>query len=1339
MADFWTKGLRGGGDVGATPRQNRAVAGQKPGNADKPGPTPADKAKADKNLTPIMAGIGQVRAPHPTVRKVVPLNTENSDKDMRPDSPSKAPSEFSGDGDEEYIENDSVRVFVRVRPATSQELTHDKHEQCLSVIGSRSIQLNIKEKQNTTHAFNFDQVLPENTTQQDVFDLAGVAAVDNCLAGYNSSIFAYGQTGAGKTFTIIGNISNPEKRGLAPRVFDYLFSKIGENENTRGPETVKYNCRASFLEIYNENIGDLLSPSGHNLPIREDPEKGPYVEGLTEPPALNVDEMLSLLLRGAENRHTGETRLNHESSRSHSVFVCTVEKTVTSNGISKCFYAKLNLVDLAGSERIASGAHGGSNVTGEHFKEACNINKSLTALGRVTTELVKSQKAGGGGHVPYRDSKLTFLLQSSLGGNAKTLIIANVSPSSVCSQETLSTLRFAKQTKHIRNDAKVNWTVQGDRLAMQREIERLRMELASARSGTSEPLVQRNLELTGELQQEQQRREELQQERDRLQAVYNQAKLQIRVLDQRLVGLNGMSDRSGISALVPLVDQLEVLDGGCMRLRVELAEAEKAVLESRLAAEELDRAALGARLAEAAMATEAASSKCAGLEEQLAALGKEKAELEESCSVLAQNFSEAGARISEQKEQLAAQAASLQEARDQTAQLESQLAEEQSARKKVEEELAEARSKASQDAEGAAAQAAALQSQLDDRAAELSQQASRMEGLERQLEGALAEVQQLQARLAEAQEQMALTQHEGSERVAELSAKVEAAEGRAAQTSATLDDTTRDLVATREQLAERVSRLAELESQLGAKAAECAEALQKLAETQSGLEAQTAARGTAEAEAASLGEQLAALKEQLAMAEGTGSQAAQALAAARREASELSEQLAARGAELQATEGREAAARAEVEELTARTAALEAAAQEQAAAQVAVEDSLAGARAEAAALKEQVDSLEQQLGEARGEHSASIERATSLSGTVEQMSMRVRELEEANAKQAAEAAERAAAAATAAAALEARLAEVEAAKAKLAEQLEQEQTAAAALREGVTRHTAAISELREQVSQEEARALAARREKAESEAGAQRQMAEIEDRHQQELQKLQDELDRRNVDLKSRDQEMIRSNFALKGEIDRLQSGLEQAKRELSSSKANQEQLVASHQVAIAGMNERLNKQADRYNELSKKHDTVKQQLDAAQREIENWKTKSERLDHAMADVTRLIRFARNPPDSARSSLIMTRSDHLSPNWATSNVSGSRNGPSGMGGATPGSLSLRITESPAESPRMSTSRYSHASPAASKMGSVAASHRIDDDGEEWQSAARRTPDVVSPGDQLPIPTDADDC
>ncbi|KAL6762902.1 kinesin motor domain-containing protein, partial [Haematococcus lacustris] len=302
-------------------------------------------------------------------------------------------------------------------------------------------------------SYTFDQVLFD-TCQQDVFEVAGMPMVDNVMAGYNSSIFAYGQTGAGKTYTMLGNISNGpggphENRGLAPRVFEYLFEQISRAQSEEGHDQLGYNCKCSMLEIYNESITDLLVPSATNLHIREDLQKGCFVDGLTDELVANVDEVMALMRRGAEHRHTGETRMNRESSRSHSVFTCIVEKSSKggSGGVTSVICSRLNLIDLAGSERVRSGGMGGSQVQGEHFKETVKINQSLTTLGRVITELVDSQRRGSGRskHIPYRDSRLTFLLQDSLGGNAKTMIIANISPSSLNAAETSSTLAFVQR------------------------------------------------------------------------------------------------------------------------------------------------------------------------------------------------------------------------------------------------------------------------------------------------------------------------------------------------------------------------------------------------------------------------------------------------------------------------------------------------------------------------------------------------------------------------------------------------------------------------------------------------------------------------------------------------------------------------------------------------------------------------------------------------------------------------------------------------------------------------------------------------------------------------------
>ncbi|GFH13200.1 kinesin motor domain-containing protein [Haematococcus lacustris] len=382
-------------------------------------------------------------------------------------------------------EGESVQVFVRVRPHNSDELRQGTSESCVKPHGTRGISCC---DSRGSKSYTFDQVLFD-TCQQDVFEVAGMPMVDNVMAGYNSSIFAYGQTGAGKTYTMLGNISN---------------GPGGPHEN--GHDQLGYNCKCSMLEIYNESITDLLVPSATNLHIREDLQKGCFVDGLTDELVANVDEVMALMRRGAEHRHTGETRMNRESSRSHSVFTCIVEKSSKggSGGVTSVICSRLNLIDLAGSERVRSGGMGGSQVQGEHFKETVKINQSLTTLGRVITELVDSQRRGSGRskHIPYRDSRLTFLLQDSLGGNAKTMIIANISPSSLNAAETSSTLAFVQRAKCIRNKATINLDYRGDVAALHQEILRLNSELDNLRKGFTDPAIQEAAELREKLKQE---------------------------------------------------------------------------------------------------------------------------------------------------------------------------------------------------------------------------------------------------------------------------------------------------------------------------------------------------------------------------------------------------------------------------------------------------------------------------------------------------------------------------------------------------------------------------------------------------------------------------------------------------------------------------------------------------------------------------------------------------------------------------------------------------------------------------------------------------------------------
>eukprot|EP00854_Cymbomonas_tetramitiformis_P010742 gene10742-12711_t len=246
------------------------------------------------------------------------------------------------------------------------------------------------------------------------------------------------------------------------------MKEVGAHDESESTRVV---CKCSFLEIYNENLTDLLGSSSGPLHIREDARRGVYVENLQEYTVENVDDTLRLLQQGSANRQVGETKMNCESSRSHSVFTCTIESTHTKNGIATKRYSRLNLVDLAGSERQKS-----SGAAGKQLKEASSINKSLSALGLVMKSLVDVAQ-GRQRHVPYRDSRLTFLLQESLGGNAKTVMIAAVSPSSDCAAETLSTLKFAQRAKCIRNKAVINEDSVEDPTALKAEVQQLKAEL----------------------------------------------------------------------------------------------------------------------------------------------------------------------------------------------------------------------------------------------------------------------------------------------------------------------------------------------------------------------------------------------------------------------------------------------------------------------------------------------------------------------------------------------------------------------------------------------------------------------------------------------------------------------------------------------------------------------------------------------------------------------------------------------------------------------------------------------------------------------------------------------
>ncbi|KAI6074717.1 Kinesin-like protein KIF15 isoform X1 [Aix galericulata] len=347
---------------------------------------------------------------------------------------------------------------------------------CLSVLSSNTIRLHSKPE---PKIFTFDYVANMDTTQESVFSSVAKNIVESCMNGYNGTIFAYGQTGSGKTFTMMGP-SDSENfthslRGVIPRSFEYLFFLI-EREKEKAGSGKSFLCKCSFIEIYNEQIFDLLDSASAVLFLREHIKKGVFVDGAVEQVLSSAAEAYQVLTMGWRNRRVASTSMNRESSRSHAVFTITVESMEKNNEVVNIRSSLLNLVDLAGSERQKD-----THTEGLRLKEAGNINRSLSCLGQVITALVDVGN-GKQRHICYRDSKLTFLLRDSLGGNAKTCIIANVHPGSRCFGETLSTLNFAQRAKLIKNKAVVNEDTQGNVNQLQAEVKKLKEQLAQLTS-----------------------------------------------------------------------------------------------------------------------------------------------------------------------------------------------------------------------------------------------------------------------------------------------------------------------------------------------------------------------------------------------------------------------------------------------------------------------------------------------------------------------------------------------------------------------------------------------------------------------------------------------------------------------------------------------------------------------------------------------------------------------------------------------------------------------------------------------------------------------------------------
>uniref|UniRef100_A0A8B9E0C7 Kinesin-like protein n=1 Tax=Anser cygnoides TaxID=8845 RepID=A0A8B9E0C7_ANSCY len=362
---------------------------------------------------------------------------------------------------------EALRVVARCRPLSRREEAAgcERIVELEAGLGRVSIRNPRAAPGEPPKTFTFDAVYDAGSRQAELYDESVRPLVDAVLRGFNGTVLAYGQTGTGKTYTMQGSWAEPEKRGVIPSAFEHIFTHISRSQNQQ------YLVRASYLEIYQEEIRDLLAKDpGKKLELKESPETGVYIKDLSSFVTKNVKEIEHVMNLGSQARAVGSTNMNEYSSRSHAIFLITVECSETGpDGEEHIRVGKLNLVDLAGSERQGKmGAHG------ERPKEASKINLSLSALGNVISALVDGRST----HIPYRDSKLTRLLQDSLGGNAKTIMVATLGPASHSYDESLSTLRFANRAKNIKNKPRVNEDPKDTLLReFQEEIVRLKAQL----------------------------------------------------------------------------------------------------------------------------------------------------------------------------------------------------------------------------------------------------------------------------------------------------------------------------------------------------------------------------------------------------------------------------------------------------------------------------------------------------------------------------------------------------------------------------------------------------------------------------------------------------------------------------------------------------------------------------------------------------------------------------------------------------------------------------------------------------------------------------------------------
>jgi len=485
---------------------------------------------------------------------------------------------------------DNVKVIVRCRPLNSKEKSGGYKEavQCDEING----RVLIERPNDPPKTFTFDHVFGKDSRQVDVYNLTSRPIVDFVCEGYNGTIFAYGQTGTGKTFTMEGVRSNPELKGIIPNSFAHIFShisKLGDSEHT-------FLIRVSYLEIYNEEIRDLLGKDPKKrLEIKERPDVGIYVKDKKEFAVSSAEHMEKIMSQGNQNRHVGATLMNADSSRSHAIFTITIESMDKGpDGQQRVRKGQLHMVDLAGSERQAK-----TGATGDRLKEATKINLSLSTLGNVISALVDGKSS----FIPYRNSKLTRLLQDSLGGNSKTLMIATFGPANYNFEETISTLRYANRAKNIKNSAVINEDPKDALLReMQEELDQLKKQLEKVGESGGVPtdqLAEMSMDILKQRENLEKDRELA--EKDKLKAMNSLKKKEAEIkkteneqaeLEAKMAQINQKVVHGGVNLLEKDEEQQKLLEDSNKELQQKITSQEamkKRIVEADVTLEDINK------------------------------------------------------------------------------------------------------------------------------------------------------------------------------------------------------------------------------------------------------------------------------------------------------------------------------------------------------------------------------------------------------------------------------------------------------------------------------------------------------------------------------------------------------------------------------------------------------------------------------------------------------------------------------------------------------------------------------------------------------------------------------